>query len=69
MPLFAYKAKEANGNITTGTVEAVKEGEAVAKLRSQKLTVVEIAESTPSVFSKIKEKIPGFGTPDRKSVV
>ena len=64
MPLFAYKAKEANGNITTGTVEAVKEGEAVAKLRSQKLTVVEIAESTTSVFSKIKEKIPGFGPPE-----
>jgi len=64
MPIYAYRAKEANGNVTTGEVEAAKEQEAVARVKALKMTVIEIAEKKPSIFIKIKEMIPGLGKPD-----
>ena len=42
---FTYKAKDSNGAVKTGELEAGKEAEAVQKLRAEKLTVLEIAES------------------------
>jgi type IV pilus assembly protein PilC len=63
MPTFAYRAKEANGNVTTGEVEAASQQEAQGRVRALKLTILELAERKPGVFSKIKEFIPGLGKP------
>ena len=43
--LFAYKAKESNGRVVEGEVEAGDRKSAIARLREQKLSVVAIAET------------------------
>lgn len=63
MPVFAYKAKEANGNVTSGVVDAPKQGTAVERLRQLRLTVLEIHEKTETPLDKLKEYIPGLGKP------
>lgn len=44
MPKFAYKAKEANGDIKEGFIDAGKESEAISKLKAQKLTPIDVHE-------------------------
>jgi type II secretory pathway component PulF len=39
---FAYKARETGGKVTEGLVEAADQKSAIARLREQKLAVVEI---------------------------
>ena len=58
---FAYKAKEANGKIREGTVEAADQKAAMARLREQKLSVTEIK---PGAAKKLKK-----GHVDNKDVV
>ena len=41
---FAYKAKEAGGKITEGVIEAADQRAAIARLREQKLAVIEIKQ-------------------------
>ncbi|MDE2291155.1 MAG: type II secretion system F family protein [Elusimicrobia bacterium] len=68
MPAFSYKAKEAGGNVTTGVIEAGKEQEAVQKLRSQKLTVLEIAEKGGGLGGLL-EKFKGKGKVTSRDLV
>lgn len=58
---FAYKAKEASGKVTEGTVEAPDQKAAMARLREQKLSVTEIK---PGAAKKPKK-----GKVDNKDVV
>ena len=53
MPIFTYKVKGADGNITEGLLEAEEQKAAVNKLRDQKLVILEIAEKTSSPLDKI----------------
>ncbi|MBI5596292.1 MAG: type II secretion system F family protein [Elusimicrobia bacterium] len=59
MPQYAYKAKEASGNVATGVIDAGKEQEAIQKLKAQKLTVIEISEAGGGIVATIKEKLLG----------
>jgi len=60
MPVFAYKAKGVDGNLIEGTVDAEEQRAAVARLRDQKLVILEIGEKTTgpldSVMALIKRK-------------
>jgi len=67
MPTFAYKAKEANGSVKEGSIDAGKESEAVSKLRQQRLTVLEIKES--GVGGGLMEKIMGKPAVTSKDLV
>lgn len=62
MPVFTYKAKGSDGNITQGTVQAMEEKAARESLRQQKLVIIEIGEqSTPimeKLFGKKKAYVP-----------
>ena len=59
MPQYAYKAKEASGNVATGVIDAGKEQEAIQKLKAQKLTVIEISEAGGGIVAMITEKLLG----------
>src|SRR5687767_9397322 len=59
MPTFAYKARAADGNVLTGTIEAGQSRQVHDRLRGQKLTVLEVSEKAPSVFKTAKEAILG----------
>ena len=69
MPLFTYKAKGADGSVSTGSIDAGKQQEAVAKLRAQKLTVIEIAEGSQNPLEAIKAKLFGKGSVGSKDLV
>lgn len=56
---FAYKAKDSGGNVTTGVIDAAKEGEAIQKLKQQKFTVLELAPKGQSFFGMVSEKLLG----------
>ncbi|HBB66854.1 MAG: pilus assembly protein PilC [Elusimicrobia bacterium GWA2_56_46] len=56
---FAYKAKEASGKLLEGLVEAADQKAAIARLREQRLTVVEIrqkAKKSPFFKPKVDTK-------------
>ena len=53
MPVFAYKAKGADGNVTEGLVDAAEQKAAVDRLRSQKLVILEIHEKTAGPMDAI----------------
>ncbi|OGR96493.1 MAG: hypothetical protein A2V88_09525 [Elusimicrobia bacterium RBG_16_66_12] len=57
MPAYAYKAKTAAGLLMEGLIDADIQKNAVDKLRSQKLVVLQIEEKTASPLDKIKELI------------
>ncbi|TBR24656.1 type II secretion system F family protein [bacterium] len=59
MAQFAYKAKDAGGNVTSGVIDAGKEAEALQKLKQQKFTVLELAPKGESFFKTLQEKIMG----------
>ncbi|MDP2865758.1 MAG: type II secretion system F family protein, partial [Elusimicrobiota bacterium] len=59
---FAYKAKESNGKVKEGIVDAVDQKAAMARLREQKLSVLEIKPATGV-------KKPKKGKVDNKEVV
>lgn len=59
---FAYKAKEANGKVKEGIVDAADQKAAMARLREQKLSVIEIKPATGV-------KKPKKGKVDNKEVV
>ncbi|MEK7743451.1 MAG: type II secretion system F family protein, partial [Elusimicrobiota bacterium] len=69
MPVFTYKAKGADGSVSTGSIDAGKQQEAVAKLRAQKLTVIEIAEGSQNPIEAIKAKLFGKGSVGSKDLV
>jgi len=54
MPVFAYKAKSADGSTVEGTVDAEEQRAAVERLRAQKLFILEIGEKTSSPLDAIK---------------
>jgi len=54
MAVFSYKAKTGAGLIMEGTIDAGEQRDAVDKLRSQKLVVLEIVEKQDSPLDKIK---------------
>ena len=54
MPVFAYKAKGADGNVIEGTVDANEQKAAVARLRDQKLVILEIGEKTNGPLDIVK---------------
>ncbi len=54
MPVFAYKAKGADGNIIEGTVDAEEQKAAVARLRDQKLVILEIGEKITGPLEMLK---------------
>lgn len=58
MPAFTYKAKMLTGGITEGVIQANDQKAAVDQLRGQKLMPLEIVESTPSIFEKLKVLSP-----------
>ncbi|MDD5208830.1 MAG: type II secretion system F family protein [Elusimicrobiales bacterium] len=51
---FAYKAKEAGGKVKEGQVEAPDQKAAMARLREQKLSVIEIKQSAAKKIKKGK---------------
>jgi type IV pilus assembly protein PilC len=53
MPVYAYKAKGADGSIQEGTVDAAEQKAAVERLRSQKLVIIEIGEKTSGPLDSI----------------
>ena len=60
MTVFTYKAKGADGSVTEGTVDAPLQRDAEARLRGQKLTVIEIKEQfsfNPMSFLKSKPPV------------
>ncbi|MBI4679304.1 MAG: type II secretion system F family protein [Elusimicrobia bacterium] len=60
MPVFAYKAKGADGSVTEGSVDAPAQSAAESKLRAQRLTVIEIKEKggfDPMALLKGKPKV------------
>jgi type IV pilus assembly protein PilC len=59
MPTFAYKVKDAGGNVTSGVIDAAKEQEAIQKLKQQKFTVLEIASQGGGLMATIQEKLLG----------
>ncbi len=52
---FAYKAKEAGGKVTEGVIEAADQRAAMARLREQRLAVVEIKQG--GAKKKVKGKV------------
>ena len=54
MPLFAYKAKGADGSAAAGTVEADDQKSAIERLRGQKLIILEIGEKTSGPLDALK---------------
>ena len=54
MPVFAYKAKGADGKIIEGTVDAEEQKAAVARLRDQKLVILEIGEKITGPLEMLK---------------
>jgi type IV pilus assembly protein PilC len=54
MPVFSYKAKGADGSVVEGTVDAEEQKTAVARLRDQKLVILEIGEKTSSPLDGLK---------------
>ncbi len=54
MLVFAYKAKGADGNIIEGTVDAEEQKAAVARLRDQKLVILEIGEKITGPLEMLK---------------
>ena len=54
MPVFAYKAKGADGSVVEGTVDAAEQTAAVERLRGQRLVVLEIGEKGAGPFAAIE---------------
>jgi type IV pilus assembly protein PilC len=69
MPIFAYKAKGTDGNVTTGTIDAPQQRAAVDKLRGQRLTVIEINEEGKGLIAGIKDKLGLGGGVSSKDLV
>ncbi|MBI3549554.1 MAG: type II secretion system F family protein [Elusimicrobia bacterium] len=70
MPAFAYRAKEASGNVVEGVVEGNDQRAAMDRLRSQKLVILEINAQTDSFLTQIKEKLGiGQGSVSSKDLV
>jgi type IV pilus assembly protein PilC len=57
MPHFNYKARLANGSITTGIIEAADQRAANDKLRAQKFIVMELKEASASPLMAFLDKI------------
>lgn len=63
MPTFTYKARQANGDVAEGRIDAPKEGMAIDRLKQQQLTVIEIKVNEPNPLEELLKKIPGMGPP------
>jgi type IV pilus assembly protein PilC len=63
MPSYAYKARQADGNVIQGVLEADEQKIAVDRLRMQKLVILEIAEKQAGVLDAV------FGLLKRKGSV
>lgn len=61
MPVYAYKAKGADGSVQAGTVDAPEQKVAVERLRSQKLVILEIGEKTTSIMDTINGLLKSKG--------
>jgi type IV pilus assembly protein PilC len=69
MPVFAYKAKGVDGNVTEGTVEAGQKSEAIDRLKSQKLVVLDIGEKAAGPLDAITGLFKGKGKVTSKDLV
>ena len=54
MPAFSYKAKNPDGSVVSGVIEAEGRKAVVDRLRAQKLLVLEVAEKTAGPFDAVK---------------
>jgi type IV pilus assembly protein PilC len=52
MPVFAYTARSATGDLKTATIEAASKDDVIAQLRRQRLTLVKIEDETKKKPSK-----------------
>ena len=57
MAIFNYKAKNPQGNVVTGVIEAETERAVITRLRSQRLALITVAEKKPSAISKMMASI------------
>ncbi|MDE2238274.1 MAG: type II secretion system F family protein, partial [Elusimicrobia bacterium] len=69
MPAFAYKARGADGSILRGHIEARERREAVERLRSQKLVILELALRTEGPLDKLKALFKSKGHVTSKDLV
>ena len=60
MAIFLYKAKGADGNVISGSVEASEKRQAVDRLRQQKLVIIDIDEKKESPVTAFLNKV-GLG--------
>ncbi len=63
MATFTYKAKQANGEVVEGRIDAPRESMAMDRLKAQQLTVTEIKLNEPNPLEELMKKIPGMGPP------
>ncbi len=57
MPVFSYKARNIQGNILTGTMEAAEQRQVIERLRNQKFIILDVGEVKPSSFKKFLDVI------------
>ncbi|MCX5797737.1 MAG: type II secretion system F family protein [Elusimicrobia bacterium] len=69
MPVFAYKAKGADGKVIEGTVDAEEQKAAVARLRDQKLSILEIAEQSAGPLDALKALLKRKGKVTNRDLV
>jgi type IV pilus assembly protein PilC len=69
MPTFAYKAKGVDGNVVEGTLDADEQRTAVARLRDQRLTILEIGEKTASPLDALQALFKGKGKVTNRDLV
>ncbi|MBI5238858.1 MAG: type II secretion system F family protein [Elusimicrobia bacterium] len=69
MPTFAYKAKGVDGNVIEGSLDADEQKAAVARLRDQKLTILEIGEQSSGPMDSIKALLKRKGHVTNRDLV
>ena len=69
MPIFAYKAKGVDGGVLAGTLDAGEQREAVERLRSQKLVILEISEQKTGLQDTLKAFFKKKGKVTSKDLV
>jgi type IV pilus assembly protein PilC len=69
MATFAYKAKQADGNVVQGVVDADEQKQAVERLRNQKLVILEIGVKEKSILDPIMAMFKSKGHVTSKDLV
>lgn len=64
MPIFHYRAENAEGKIKTGNIVGISENEVILKLRKQELNPLVIKEQTSNLFNRFSRLINPIGSKD-----